>query len=121
MKFIKSIFSSLKPHYLIRQYLFGLPYFVFFVAFIMGSRNVYPLGKVLFTVYFTISLVLYPFAMFVYDSIISFLLGEMVIISNVFIVMIWNIIKIFWIFLFSIFIAPFGIIFLYIRSRYFSE
>jgi hypothetical protein len=108
--FITTIFGSLNPSYLVRQYVYGgILVTLFFFA---SGRNI-PSSMWAFIL---ISLVLYPFSMFVYDSIVGMLMGDNVFFVNVFLSMIFSFIKIIIMFSLSILIAPLGILYLYLTN-----
>lgn len=109
--FITTVFRSLEPSYVVRQYVFG-GILVGLLLFGSGGNIAPYLWRFSF-----ISLILYPFAMFVYDSLVGLFMGETVFFANWFLVLIYSIAKIIFVFSFSIVIAPFGILYLYIRNR----
>lgn len=106
--FIKNIFSQLDNSYLIRHYLYGA---LVFSLLLIASPN---LPVIIFMV---ISLLLYPLAMIVYDGIVGTLMGNNTIVTSVLVAVIWGVIKTVVIFTFSIFIAPIGIGYLYLRNN----
>lgn len=106
--FIKSIFGQLNNAFLIRHYIYGA---IMFSLLLMASP------ALPFIIFMVISLLLYPFAMFVYDSIVGTLMGNNTVITSVFVSVIWGVIKTGIIFTFSIFISPIGIGYLYLRNN----
>lgn len=108
--FFKNSFGGLEPSYLIRQYLFGLAFFSFMVSISLKSM------PPTFIVFLVANLLLYPFAMFVYDSIMGMILGNSGIITNIIISIIWVFFKVAIIFSFTIIIAPFGMLYLHFRA-----
>ncbi len=81
MNFIKHIFSSLTPSFLIRNYFFGG--IIVAVMFLLIWNNKVSLDKqIAITVIYTINLIFYPFATLVYDEIRDTLLGNTVLISD---------------------------------------
>lgn len=111
-KFVSIVFGSLQPSYLIKQYIFCAIFYSIMLYAGIASTGIRMMA------FLTINLVAYPFAMFVYDSIIDVLLGDRVLISNIVLVVVWGIIKVMIIFAFSILIAPFGILYLYFTNRH---
>lgn len=109
--FIKSIFGQLNNTYLIRHYIYGAIMF----SLLMMASPALPI-----IIFMVTSLLLYPFAMFVYDSIVGTLMGNNTLITSAFVAVIWGVIKTGIIFTFSIFISPIGIGYLYLRSKQFS-
>ncbi|WP_274661719.1 hypothetical protein [Enterococcus lactis] len=111
LHFVRTVFTSLHPAYLIRQYIFsGVVTAVFYIA----SENTAPAS---FYVFLGISFVLYPFAMFVYDSIVSLIMGENVWFTSGLFAILWGFFKILLIYFLSVFIAPIGILILYFTHR----
>lgn len=110
-RFITTVFRSLEPSYLARQYLFGGILAVFMYIATKDQLTPFLWG------YLILSFILYPFAMFVYDSLVGLLIGENVFLVDGLLSLFFSIAKIFFIFFFSIVIAPFGILYLYIRNR----
>ncbi|XUD41821.1 hypothetical protein IGL21_002488 [Enterococcus sp. AZ037] len=109
--FFRTVFTSLRPSYLIRQYIFsGLLSALFYIS---SPSN----ASTSFYILLILSFLLYPFAMFVYDSLVSLLLGDNVWFVNGLWAVIWAVIKMFFIYIFSIFIAPIGILILYFQNR----
>ncbi len=108
MKSIKELFASLNASYLMRQYVFGFICYALLIYINKDTLN----AQII--VILTISLLLYPFAMFVYDSIVNFLLGDNIVFKSLGLTIILGVIKTVGIFVFSIFIAPVGIIYLYL-------
>lgn len=110
MRMIKKLLGTLDPSYLIRHYLFGILVFGFMIY---SRQHHLDLREI---IYLTASLVLYPFSMFVYDNIVAFLLGDNILIQAVIVKVIWVTIRTLFIFLFSIFIAPIGILYLLYKA-----
>jgi len=112
-KFLTTIYGTLSLSYLIKQYVFGgLMY-----ALMLYANGASPLHKTGVFIFLTLSLVLYPFAMFVYDSIINTLIDNWIIPVPAVLLLIWLPIKIVLIFVFAVLIAPIGILYLYVTRR----
>lgn len=80
-KFIIDTFSSLNNQYLIRNYIFaGFLYFplVYKTFFNMQSVS----NSLIMFIFITLSYILYPFAIFVYDSVVETLMGNNVLIIS---------------------------------------
>ena len=112
--FIKVVFKNINTSYLIKHYFFsGLLYGG--ILFFTGRKLLNNMGALILL---TISFLLYPFAMFVYDSVLDTLQGKHILISvNSFILVTWVGARTFLIFCLSILIAPFGILYLYLSGR----
>lgn len=109
--FIRTVFTSLHPSYLIRQYIFSGVVTAFFY---FTSPGIFPTS---FYIFLGLNFILYPFGMFVYDSAVSLLMGNNVWITSGFFALIWGVIKILLIYFFSVLIAPIGILILYFMNR----
>lgn len=109
-RFFTVLFTSLNPAYLVRQYVFAL-FIALFFFFISpeNMRSTLP--------FLLISFLLYPFAMFVYDSLVALIIGDRVWFTSWLFTFIWALIKILGIFVFSVFIAPLGILYLYFTHK----
>ncbi|MBO7476179.1 MAG: hypothetical protein J6T36_04535 [Campylobacter sp.] len=64
-------------------------------------------------VFIAISALLYPYARFVYESIVNFIMGDNVFFINAFILLAWKFMVMMMLFLFAIFIAPIGLLYLW--------
>lgn len=109
--FVRTVFTSLHPSYLIRQYVFSGIITAFFY---FSSSGTAPTS---FYVFLGLNFILYPFAMFVYDSAVSLLMGDNVWITSGVFALIWGIFKILLIYFFSVLIAPIGILLLYVTNH----
>lgn len=109
--FIRIVVTSLHPTYLIRQYIFSGVVTAFFYFSNSGT------SPTSFYVFLGLNFLLYPFAMFVYDSSVSLLMGNNVWITSIVVTFIWGFIKILLIYFFSVLIAPIGIFILYFTNR----
>ncbi|MGX7198140.1 hypothetical protein [Enterococcus olivae] len=109
--FIRIVVTSLHPTYLIRQYIFSAVVTAFFYFSNSGT------SPTSFYVFLGLNFLLYPFAMFVYDSSVSLLMGNNVWITSIVVTFIWGFIKILLIYFFSVLIAPIGIFILYFTNR----
>ncbi|WP_270869919.1 hypothetical protein [Campylobacter sp. JMF_04 NA10] len=67
-------------------------------------------------VYIAISVLLYPYACFVYTGIVNFIMGDDVFVINVFVLLVWRLMIYMLLFLFAIFIAPIGLLYLWYAS-----
>jgi len=112
-KFLTTIYGTLSPSYFIKQYVFG----GIMYALMLYANGASPIHKTGVFIFLTLSLVLYPFAMFVYDSIIDTLIGNWIVSVPAVLLLIWLPIKIVLIFMFAVLIAPIGMMYLYITGR----
>lgn len=107
--FIRTLFTSLTPTYFVRQYLYAGIVFACFVFAAQGELP-FPISLILFM---ELNFMLYPFAMFVYDSFVALIMGNHVFFVNLLFSFLWSVFKIFLIYLLSVFLAPIGIAMLY--------
>lgn len=109
--FFKSIYEVLEPKYILRQYVFGI---IIFGVLMHLSNDFRHIGM---TIFLTLCLILYPFAMLVYDELVRFLMGSNFFLLPLIILIPWKLIKMLLIYTFSIFIAPIGFIYLTIVAQ----
>jgi hypothetical protein len=96
--------------YYFRQFFFGLAIaaFIFFMS-TQGGRSM-SAGMLFFTV---VSTLLYPYSRFVYESVISFVMGENVFFVNAIFMLFTKLITMAMCWVFAIFVAPIGFAYLY--------
>ncbi|MBC9132024.1 hypothetical protein JMI89_08155 [Frischella sp. Ac48] len=109
--FINKTFGGLEKRYLLRQYFFGLVYGIFLL--VMPITHFKIPESILAIILVLIMWGLYPYSRFVYESIIDFIMGDNIIFSNLILFLFVKIITMGLCFVFSIFIAPFGLLYLY--------
>jgi len=113
-KFLTTIYSTLSLSYLIKQYVFG----GIMYAFMLYANGANPLHKTGVFIFLTLSLVLYPFAMFVYDSIVDTLLGNWIVPVPMLLLLVWIPFKMMIMFVFAFLVAPIGMAYLYFKGRH---
>lgn len=115
MSFLSKTLGGLSKAYYTRQFLFGLIFFIFIVAISYNGYNYTGKISILVTnaILGLICLLLYPYSRFVYESIIEYILGDNVFFVNAPLMLITKLITMAICFIFSIFIAPIGLIYLY--------
>lgn len=123
MNFVKNIFVAVSPRYLIRAYVISFAMLAIWLfannAAVQGS------SKVFWYSYLLLSLILFPFAKLVWDEIRDTLVGN----NSITYFGLWAIgvnyiLKLmvnFALWAFSIFIAPLGILYLWLQNRKASE
>lgn len=111
--FFLKTFGGLSKEYLFRQYFFGLVIFGFFFMLATTNPMASSQDKTILIVMGSISLILYPYAHFVYDSVLGFIMGNNEFFVSSIALLIWKIFRMALIFSFSIFIAPIGLAYLY--------
>ncbi|MBP2621369.1 hypothetical protein ACVRXQ_10630 [Streptococcus panodentis] len=109
MEKFTNIFKSLDRSWLIRHYLFSFAFFALLVYLTVSNpRPSYP---ALFL--FLLFSLFYPFAMFVYESIVKLVMGDSIFLIPILVILIWKIVRFFMIWLFSLPIGIIGLIYLY--------
>ncbi|AOK11005.1 hypothetical protein [Burkholderia vietnamiensis] len=112
---IAKSFGGLSTQYYVRQFLFGLifPALLLFVLS-RGSKPVaIPVGALLF---FAVNCFLYPYSRFVYEGIVDYIVGRNVFFLPALVVLFfkWMTMALCW--SCAIFIAPVGLLYLYVRN-----
>ena len=115
MSFLAKTLGGLSKAYYTRQFLFGLIFFIFIVAISYNGYNYTGNASILVknVILGLICLLLYPYSRFVYESIIEYILGDNVFFINAPLMLVTKLITMAICFIFSIFIAPIGLIYLY--------
>ena len=115
MSFLSKTLGGLSRAYYTRQFLFGLIFFISIVAISYNGYNYTGNTSILVknVILGLICLLLYPYSRFVYESIIEYILGDNVFFVNVPLMLVTKLITMSICFVFSIFIAPIGLIYLY--------
>lgn len=108
--FLTKTFGGLSRQYYIRQFLFSLIFTIFLCATAYESRN---------TNFFIVLLassilsLLYPYSRFVYESIVGYIMGDNNFLVDLRLMFIVKIMTMSFCYIFSIFIAPLGLAYLY--------
>jgi len=103
-------FGGLSTPYYFRHFAFGLLFVALFVFMTLRSPNGIPLNGM---VWFGLNAVLYPYARFVYESVVKFVMGDNLFILPAIPMLIAKLFTMFLCFMFAIFIAPVGLAYLY--------
>jgi hypothetical protein len=106
--FVKKLFRSIEPKFLIRSYLISVA-----MLYISYKTFVVSFGSAVFVV---VNAILFPFAYLVWNELVLLIMGNNVLYLNTLIMAVWKFLKIVCIFMFTIFIAPIGILYIYIRT-----
>lgn len=109
---IAKTFGGLSLQYYIRQFLFGLIFPAFFYFMAIQVPEPFPISTILLLV---VNTLLYPYSRFVYESIVEFVVGQNVFLVNSIIMLFVKLITMLLCWSFAIFIAPFGLAYLYYR------
>lgn len=107
---IAKTFGGLSLNYYARNFIFGLIFPAFFLF--MQSQTTHPtsIGTIVFLV---LSTLLYPYARFVYESIVGYIMGQNVFFINAIVMLIVKLITMLLCWTCAIFIAPLGLVYLY--------
>ncbi|WP_027965744.1 hypothetical protein [Halomonas halocynthiae] len=112
---LANTFGGLSVHYYFRQFLFGLGLSVcLYFLVTRASGEVVPLFAVLF---FVINTLLYPYARFVYEQIVGYIMGDNVFFLPLIIMLPVKFFTILMCWSWAVFIAPFGLAYLYFYHR----
>lgn len=106
---ISKTFGGLSASYYIRQFVFGLTIPIFIYVMTQGKQP-FHLPMLLMMV---ANALLYPYSRFVYESVISFIMGQNVFFVNVVLMLAVKVITMMFCWMLAIFIAPFGLVYLY--------
>jgi hypothetical protein len=110
---IQKTFGGLSKEYYFRQFVFGL-LFPTIVVFMTGQAKV--ATPIFSYVLFVVNSLLYPYSRFVYESVISFIVGKNVFYVNAVFMLVVKLITMTLCWAFAIFIAPVGLIYLYFAN-----
>ena len=118
MNFIKRIFGSVQPGYLIRAYVLSAAFMAFMTWMMLSLDGAKPMHDRAATLaVFGVGALLFPFSKLVWDEIKRVMMGETVFFMNAIVLMVLKVLVNFFLWGFSIFIAPVGILYLWFRSR----
>ncbi|CAJ0691007.1 MULTISPECIES: hypothetical protein [Ralstonia] len=112
---LSKTFGGLSRPYYFRHFVFGLifPVFIFWMlshAKPSSGQHAFPFTLVIIAI---LNTVLYPYARFVYEGVIGFLMGSNVLFVNAFIALWWKLVTMALCWSLAIFIAPIGLGYLY--------
>lgn len=107
---IQKTFGGLSTQYYFRQFFFGLTLalFIFFMGTFDGNKM--PEGMMFFIV---INTFLYPYSRFAYERVIGFFMGENVFYVNAILMLFTKFLTMAICWSFAVFVAPFGLFYLY--------
>jgi len=109
---MEKTFGGLTKQYYIRQFIFGLIFpAILFFSFLQDNQ---PISISITTIgLFIVSTLLYPYSRFVYEIIMSFIMGDNIFWVNTFMMLLVKFITMAFCWSLSIFIAPIGLVYLY--------
>ena len=112
MKLIE-LFKGLTIEYYLRQLFFGALFLGLFTWILLQGDEI----KYALLVFYVINTLLYPYSRFAYERIISFILGDTVLFSNIIVFTALKLITMVICWTFAIFIAPIGLLFIYFYQK----
>lgn len=127
MGILQKTFGGLSKEYYFRHLIFALIFGAIF-AYIQYSsytriiadtnatgaiKDNFHTSSIAMYFYIAICAFLYPYARFVYESIVNFIMGENVFLINIIILMIWKFVVMVTLFCFAPIIAPIGLLYLW--------
>jgi len=113
MKFL-DVFKGLTTEYFLRQLFFGSLIAGLIIYMDMQGAGEPKYGLIAMAV---VNTLLYPYSRFAYESIIEFILGSNMFIHNSLVFFMWKFITMSLCWALAIFIAPVGLLFIYIYQR----
>jgi len=117
--FLKRIFGALQPTYLIRAYVISAVFMAMMVWLVLYPAKGEPLtiDRIAPLVIFGTGALLFPFSKLVWDEIKRVMMGGNVFFLPIIFVLLLKLLVNYMLWGFSIFIAPLGIAYLWLRSR----
>lgn len=104
-------FGGLSAAYYIRQFMFSLLLAVIFVSLASRSPHAMSFGMAVFLI---VNTFLYPYARFVYETVVGFIVGQNTFYVNAVLMLAVKAFTMLMCWTFAIFIAPFGLLYLYV-------
>jgi hypothetical protein len=116
---IQKTFGGLTRQYYTRQLFFSFLILAFFAWFLFhaGHASQQPAKALIFAAFGIVSALLYPYARFVYESIVRFITGNNVFFGSAPVMLLATGFTMALCWCFAIFIAPIGLGYLYYRNR----
>ncbi|WP_107310708.1 hypothetical protein [Burkholderia metallica] len=111
-------FGGLTRAYYIRHFLFSLIFPALFVFASSFGKSTMPGGLVaLVSSFMAVSCLLYPYARFVYESVVNYIVGRNMFFVNALLMLFVKFMTMLLCWYLAIFIAPLGLAYLYFRNR----
>lgn len=110
MEFFRKTLGGLSGYYYFRNFVFGALIAIVYKFILRQNPNGIPTGNYIFI---AICILLYPYSRFVYETIIGFFIGDNIFFINAILMLIVKFFTMLLCFVFSIFIAPIGLVYLY--------
>jgi hypothetical protein len=109
---ILKTFGGLSPAYYFRHFVFGIV--IGALAIYAAAANPQPI-KIGFIALVAVNALLYPYSRFVYESVISFIVGKNTFYLNAFVMLFTKLLTMTLCWALAIFVAPIGLAYLYVH------
>jgi hypothetical protein len=107
---IARTFGGLSAAYYVRQFIFGLIFPVFIYLMLSNGNRALQVSTLLLLV---VNTLLYPYARFVYESVVGFIMGNNVFFVNAILMLAVKLMTMMLCWVCAIFVAPIGLLYLY--------
>lgn len=111
---IAKTFGGLSTAYYVRHFLFGL-LFPIFIYMVMSSGTGKHAPHLPMLLMFVVNTLLYPYSRFVYESVMDFILGRNIFFVNAVMMLAFKVVTMTFCWVLAIFVAPLGLVYLYVR------
>lgn len=108
--FLQKTFGGLRPAYYWRHFVFAAAFAALLIYVAMNGKQPVDTG---FYVFAVVNTVLYPYARFVWESCVSFILGDNIFVVNAWLLLLTKLFTIAMCWCLATIIAPAGLIYLY--------
>lgn len=119
MNLVRRIFSGVNVSYIVRAYVIGLVFLsLFSFLFFSGvNKNLSYFDIVMLVLLLSVNTILFPFSKLVWDEVMNMVLGRNVIFVNALFLFGAKILINATLWVFAIFVAPIGLIYIWFRTR----
>ncbi len=107
---IAKTFGGLSASYYFRHVLFGMIFPIFILAMLSEGKHPLQMPTLIF---FAVNTLLYPYSRFVYESIMDFITGKNLFFVNALLMIAVKLMTMFICWIGAVFVAPFGLAYLY--------
>lgn len=111
---ILKTFGGLSLQYYIRQFLFGLIFPVLILFALSSGSHLQTIGWFVSGVMLVLNTLLYPYSRFVYESIVSYIIGSNLFFVNAFLMLAVKLMTMALCWFLAVLIAPIGLLYLYV-------
>lgn len=114
---MKQFFNLLDKEVYFRHLFFGILLSIFPIYYAYTMISIKVVVGIILLLWQVINIFAYPYSRFTYESICNFVIGENFFLINAFTLLLWKFVTMIMCFFGSIFIAPFGLLYLYINKN----